>query len=182
MGVWGWWVWGWWVWGWFLGFEVPPVWRTGLVNGNRFAPLSLTVWLVRVVDGQDPAQPTQPRFADVGADRWWAGHVERLAQLGTTLGCSTEPLEYCPDRPVTRAQMASFLVRAFEIPAAEAAGFEDTSHNYHAADIDALAAARITLGCDTDPPRFCPQEATTRAQMASFLTRAITTRQTGSRL
>ena len=142
----------------------------------------MAVWLVRVVDGQDPAQPTQPRFADVGADRWWAGHVERLAQLGITLGCSTEPLEYCPDRPVTRAQMASFLVRAFEIPAAEAAGFEDTSHNYHAADIDALAAARITLGCDTDPPRFCPQEATTRAQMASFLTRAITTRQTGSGL
>ncbi len=137
----------------------------------------MAVWLVRIIDGQDPAQPTEPRFEDVGTDLWWAGHAERLAELGITLGCSTEPLEYCPDRPVTRAQMASFLVRAFEIAAAEVAGFEDTTNNTHRANIDALAAAGITLGCATDPPSFCPRDPTTRAQMASFLTRVLETRE-----
>ena len=137
----------------------------------------MAVWLVRIIDGQDPAQPTEPRFADVGTDLWWAGHAERLAELGITLGCSTEPLEYCPDRPVTRAQMASFLVRAFEIAAAEVAGFEDTANNTHRTNIEALAAAGITLGCETDPPSFCPRDPTTRAQMASFLTRALETRE-----
>ena len=137
----------------------------------------MAVWLVRIIDGQDPTQPTEPRFADVGTDLWWAGHAERLAELGITLGCSTEPAEYCPDRPVTRAQMASFLVRAFEIAAAEVSGFEDTANNTHRANIEALAAAGITLGCATDPPSFCPRDPTTRAQMASFLTRALATRE-----
>ncbi len=156
--------------------------RTGC-GGGQLCPREpirrweMAVWLVRIIDGQDPAQPTEPRFADVGTDLWWAGHAERLAELGITLGCSTEPLEYCPDRPVTRAQMASFLVRAFEIAAAEVAGFEDTADNTHRANIDALAAAGITLGCATDPPSFCPRDPTTRAQMASFLTRVLETRE-----
>ncbi len=156
--------------------------RTGC-GGGQLCPREpirrweMAVWLVRIIDGQDPAQPTEPRFEDVGTDLWWAGHAERLAQLGITLGCSTEPAEYCPDRPVTRAQMASFLVRAFEIAAAEVAGFEDTTNNTHRANIEAIAAAGITLGCATDPPSFCPRDPTTRAQMASFLTRVLATRE-----
>jgi len=31
--------------------------------------------------------------------------------MGVTKGCSAEPLRYCPDSQVTRAQMASFLAR-----------------------------------------------------------------------
>ena len=43
----------------------------------------------------------------------------------------------------------------------------------HAAAIDALYAAGITRGCSTRPLRYCPNNAVTRAQMASFLTRAL---------
>ena len=37
----------------------------------------------------------------------------RLAEAGITLGCRER--EYCPDESVTRGQMASFLVRAFDL-------------------------------------------------------------------
>ena len=38
--------------------------------------------------------------------------AEALRTAGVTDGCSTSPLRYCPDQPVTRAQMASFFARA----------------------------------------------------------------------
>ncbi len=38
--------------------------------------------------------------------------VEGMYHTGVTRGCSATPLNYCPDQPVTRAQMASFFVRA----------------------------------------------------------------------
>ena len=40
--------------------------------------------------------------------------VEGMYQTGVTRGCTAAPLNYCPDQPVTRAQMASFFVRAID--------------------------------------------------------------------
>ena len=132
----------------------------------------MAVWLVRVVDdGVDPLPTGRSRFADVDADEWWSPHVERLAKLGITEGCTTEPLSYCPDQPVSRAQMASFLVRAFKLPRAGPAGFVDTAGSVHTRNIDAIYAAEITIGCATIPLTYCPDQSVTRAQMASFLIR-----------
>ncbi len=132
----------------------------------------MAVWLVRVVDGKDPEPVSASRFVDVDAGQWWAAHAERLADLGITLGCSAEPARYCPDDPMTRAQTASFLTRAFRLDQAAPAGFADTGADFHAAAIDALHGAGITRGCSHDPLRFCPNQATTRVQMAIFLHRA----------
>lgn len=132
----------------------------------------MAVWLVRVLDGQDPEPVGASRFADVDTDQWWAAHADRLADLGVTRGCATEPDRYCPDEPVTRAQMASFLTRAFRIDRVLPVGFADTDGSGHAAAIDALFDAGITRGCSADPLQFCPDEATSRAQMAVFLERA----------
>ena len=41
--------------------------------------------------------------------------IEGIRAAGITAGCAVEPLRYCPDETVTRAQMASFLVRAFRL-------------------------------------------------------------------
>ena len=131
----------------------------------------MAVWLVRVVDGQDPEPVDVSRFADVDAGQWWATHVERLAELGITVGCASEPAQYCPDDPVTRAQMATFLKRAFVLDPAVPRGFADTDGSVHEAAIDALHAAGITMGCSTEPLRFCPNRATTRGQTALFLER-----------
>ena len=65
--------------------------------------------------------------------------MERLAALEVTSGCRVDPLRYCPDRSVSRAQMATFLVRAFGLEAAGPAGFTDTSGNTHETNIDALS-------------------------------------------
>ena len=131
----------------------------------------MAVWLVRVLD-EEPAEGGETRFADVDAGEWWAPYLETLADLGVTAGCATGPLRFCPQEAVTRAQMASFLVRAFSLEAAGSAGFVDTAGNTHEANIDALAGGRVTAGCATGPLRYCPAKAVTRAQMATFLARA----------
>ena len=134
---------------------------------------TVAVWLVRVLDGAEPPEVSESRFADVDDDEWWMPHVERLAELGVTVGCRTEPLSFCPDETVTRARMATFLVRAFDLEPADPAGFVDIEGSSHEANINALAAVNITVGCSQDPLSFCPNRAVTRAQMATFLTRAL---------
>ena len=130
------------------------------------------VWMVRVLDGIDPQVV---RFGDVDGGVWWAAFVERLAVLGVTTGCEQgDPPLFCPNDVVTRAQMASFLVRAFDLEAAESYGFVDVSGNTHEADIDALAKAGVTTGCAQDPLSYCPDNKVKRGEMATFLHRAQT--------
>ena len=106
----------------------------------------MAVWLVRILD--DGAVPLGgSRFVDVDPQRWWAPYVERLAELGVTKGCRSEPLSFCPSGSVTRAQMASFLVRAFGLGPASSSGFVDVdAGSVHAGDIDALAASGSDFG------------------------------------
>ena len=156
----------------------------GLLEGTecgpgRFCPKdgmkrwTMAVWLVRVLDDADPGPISTSRFEDVDPTQWWAPYVERLAELEVTQGCSREPALYCPDNTVPREQMATFLVRAFKLAAASPAEFVDTAGSSHAANIDALAAARVTIGCSLDPLKFCPKTDVTRAEMATFLARAL---------
>ena len=51
-------------------------------------------------------------FQDLDASGDTARAAEALHRAGVTRGCSTAPLRFCPDEPVTRSQMASFFVRA----------------------------------------------------------------------
>ena len=132
----------------------------------------MAVWLVRVLDGTDP-ELSSARFADVDPEVWWAPFVERLAVLGVTVGCASSPARYCPHESVTRGQMATFLVRAFDLQPGPPSGFVDVGGNPHAVGIDALAEARVTAGCGTDPARYCPDSPVTRAQMATFIARAL---------
>jgi len=134
---------------------------------------TVAVWLVRAVDGEDPPALGGTGFGDVDGASPWTPHVERLAALEITRGCALDPPLFCPDDPVTRGQMASFLVRSFGLDPAPAAGFSDTGGGTHEAAIDALYAAGVTVGCDTNPLRFCPAQPVTRAQMATFIARAL---------
>ena len=131
----------------------------------------MAVWLIRALDGSEPPAAAATRFADVDAGEWWAGHVERLAGLNITVGCLREPLRFCPDRAVTRAQMATLLVRTFGLAEAEPAGFADTEGRTHGENIDKLTEAGITAGCGQG--RYCPDRHVTRAQMATLLARAL---------
>ena len=145
----------------------------GLCAHEPLPRWEMAVWLVRVLDRADPPWQPTTRFDDVDNLLWWAQHPDRLAQLEVTEGCATEPLRFCPDRAVTRGQMATFLVRAFGLETAGTAGFADTEGHTHEANIDALASAGITAGCATAPLRYCPDQPVTRGQMATFLARTL---------
>jgi hypothetical protein len=107
-------------------------------------------------------------FSDVDGSPFQAD-ITWAATNGITAGCA--PDRFCPDAPVTREQMASFLKRAGRIPNASADHFRDDDTSQHEADINAIAAAGITGGCGTG--RYCPRNSITREQMASFLARAL---------
>ena len=141
--------------------------------GDEMKRWTMAVWLVRVLDEAEPPAATESSFADVEPDNRWLPHIERLAELEVTTGCLVDPLRFCPDRSVDRAEMATFLERAFDLEPADPAGFADTAGNFHEANIDALAAARITAGCASEPRRYCPDQPVTRAEMATFLARAL---------
>ena len=56
--------------------------------------------------------PATATFSDVPKHNWAFPFVEALAASGITAGCSEDPPLYCPDDPVTRAQMAVYLSAA----------------------------------------------------------------------
>ena len=101
-------------------------------------------------------------------------NIEALAAAGITKGCNPPTNDrYCPNNPVTRGQMAAFLVRALDLPAGTPGAFTDDNGIFEL-NIEALAAAGITKGCN--PPtndRYCPNNPVTRGQMAAFLVRAL---------
>lgn len=102
------------------------------------------------------------------------GYIEAIAAAGITHGCNALGDRYCPDEKVTRGQMAAFLVRALGLKSTGGRDwFDDDDGTVFEGDINRLAAAGITSGCN--PPannRFCPNDTVTRGQMAAFLARA----------
>ena len=135
----------------------------------RWLVLVACVGLVAVTVG--PGASAGGQFVDDDGNVHEA-NIDAIAAAGITFGCNTDGTQYCPAELVTRAQMASFLARAFSLEAADQDYFVDDDGNVHEDNINRIRAAGVTLGCDTDGTRFCPDDPTTRAQMASFLARA----------
>ena len=77
---------------------------------------------------------------------------------------------FCPDLPVSRGQMAAFVNRALQLPAADQDYFTDDNGSTFQDDINRLRQAGITTGCG--PTTYCGDEPVTRGQMAAFLYRA----------
>ena len=106
-------------------------------------------------------------------DSTFVADIAWLSATGITKGCSAT--EYCPDDSVTRGQMAAFLVRALGYTDDEGGDlFVDDNDSIFETDIDRLATAGVTLGCN--PPvndRYCPNDLVTRGAMAAFLVRAL---------
>ena len=101
--------------------------------------------------------------------------IEWMAAEGITKGCNPPANDhFCPDGVVTRGQMAAFLVRALELTDRLDDVFTDDDASIFEPDIERLAAAGITKGCNpATNDRFCPDERVTRGQMAAFLVRAF---------
>ena len=133
---------------------------------------TMAVWTVRVLDGQEPPAVTSTRYADVDAAGFHNAFIERFAELGVTRGCG-DGTGFCPDDPVQRWQMAVFLSRAFGLADGPDPNFGDVAADaWFAPEVAKLAASGITAGCG-DGTNFCPDQLTTRAEMAIFLARAL---------
>jgi len=142
----------------------------------------MAVWLERASRGAafNPPPPTG-LFQDVAASYCLAGWIEQLKNDGITTGCNANPPLYCPYSPVSRAEMAVFLLRlehgeGYELPDLcpenGSGSFSDVECSFWAADwIEQLYQEQITAGCALNPLQFCPYNDVTRAQMAVFIVR-----------
>ena len=132
------------------------------------AAVTVVMLMVSVVAVSQTTADANDSFADDdGSAHEWA--IEAIADAGITDGCGVAA--FCPEDAVTREQMATLLVRAFNLTATRPSGFRDIAESPHAADIEMLAAAGVTMGCEVDA--YCPSRAVTRAELATFLSRSI---------
>jgi hypothetical protein len=90
-------------------------------GGGNFCPESnvtraqMAVFLLKSIHGTGYVPPAASGvFSDVPTSHWAAKWIEQLASEGITSGCGGG--NYCPESNVTRAEMAVFLVRAFNLP------------------------------------------------------------------
>ena len=137
----------------------------------------LAVFSVRAAIGGDPlpgTYSTTPYFTDVPQNAFGFAWIQKVYELGFTSGCGGN--NYCPDSPVTRDDMASFMVRlrygsttAFTYPSTPY--FTDVAPNqFGFAWIQRLREDSIVAGCGATT--YCPLDVVTRGQMAIFIMRA----------
>jgi glucose/arabinose dehydrogenase len=94
---------------------------TGGCGGGNYCPeasvtrAQMAVFLLRAKHGSSYTPPPATGvFLDVPTSYWAASWIEQLTAEGITSGCGGG--DYCPEQPVSRAQMAVFLVRTFGLP------------------------------------------------------------------
>lgn len=154
------------------------------LHGHDTEPFSVTVAAGQWQQGQPFTLQASGRISDVVSGNLisWDLYLEDVARTafrddilwiahaGISDGCAVH--RFCPTDEVTRAQMASFIVRALGLSeGGNVDYFTDDEGSPHEADINRLRHAGITLGCA--PGRYCPARTVTREQMASFLVRAL---------
>jgi hypothetical protein len=133
---------------------------------------SMALLLLRAKDGAGYVPPpcTTATFADVPCSDPLAPWVEELVRRGVTAGCGGD--NYCPSNPVTRNQMAVFLIKTLEgpsfvPPSCTTPPFNDVPCSSPFAPWVKLITDRgITAGCGGGA--YCPNNVVNRAQMAVF--------------
>ncbi len=172
---------------------INALYDAGITTGCGASPLvycpespvtraAMAVFLLRAKHGSAYTPPAATHtFSDmpVAGKEWMEPWVDQFYAEGLTTGCGVGPPQFCPESPVTRAAMAVFLLRAVHDPgfAPPPAGglFSDVpvvGKEWMEPWITQFYSEGITTGCGTDPLRYCPENAVTRAAMAVFLGRA----------
>ncbi|HKY47492.1 MAG TPA: fibronectin type III domain-containing protein [Acidimicrobiia bacterium] len=100
--------------------------------------------------------------------------LNRTAAADIFLGCSNDR-DVCPDDAITRGELAAVLVRALDLAANNPGGFADVGDHWARTFIETIGGLGISIGCESDGGRFCPDDFATRGEIALFLYRALTT-------
>ncbi|HEX3555793.1 MAG TPA: hypothetical protein VIA62_21455, partial [Thermoanaerobaculia bacterium] len=172
--------------------EIEGLYKAGLTGGCGGSPpqycpetnltrAQASVFLVRGMAGASSTPPPcvpPGTFADVPCTYWAADWIEDLVRRGITRGCGGAPARFCPEDPLTNAQMAVFLLRSREgasytPPVCSTSPFADVPCSHWAADwIAEINRRGINTGCGGG--NFCPDgPPVTRAQIAGQLDRAF---------
>jgi len=154
---------------------------TGGCGTGTYCPSSsvtraqMAVFLLKSEHGSDYVPPNCTGiFGDVPCPSQFANWIEQLSNEGITGGCGGN--NYCPDNPVTRQQMAVFLLKTEHgsayLPPMCTGIFNDVPcPSQYANWIEQLFNEGITGGCGAG--NYCPNAAVTRGQMAVFLLRTF---------
>jgi hypothetical protein len=172
--------------------DVPPsniffdfinvMYETGITAGCSTSPLQycpnstttrseMAVFIIVAIEGGNNfPYTTTPYFTDVPPTDPYFKFVQKMKDLGITSGCT--PTTYCPDDPVTRADMAVFIISGrygaiqFTYPATPY--FSDVpSSSPFFPFVQKMAATGITAGCALG--LYCPNDSLTRGEMAVFI-------------
>jgi len=141
--------------------------NTAITRGQ----MAVFLLLAKESSSYQPPACVEPQFADVPCTHPLARWINELAARGITGGCGGG--KYCPDAPVTRDQMAVFLLATKEPagyvpPACTTPAFGDVPCSSGLAPwVNELAVRGVTSGCGGG--NYCPAAAVTRGQMAVFL-------------
>jgi ABC-type polysaccharide/polyol phosphate transport system ATPase subunit len=140
-----------------------------LITREQFA-----IFLVKALGEYYPPNPAAARFTDVSPDNLGYRHVERLVERGIIL--DTDEEYFRPNDPVTREQMAEWLIRAKGarvLPSPEAAQtFSDVPPASRAFPfVERMVELGLTAAAQS--PYFYPDAPVTRAEIASLLVRTF---------
>jgi len=146
--------------------------------GNPVTRAQMAVFLLKTEHGAEYLPPAcHGVFGDVPCPSQFADWIEQLAAEGITGGCGSG--NYCPGNPVTRAQMAVFLLKvehgtSFVPPACTGLFGDVACPGGFAVDwIELLYTEGVTGGCQASPLLYCPNNPNTRGQMAVFITKTF---------
>ncbi len=118
---------------------------------------------------------SQPTFADVPFDHPLYQYIQILYEGGYTGGCSTDPLMFCPDTILDRAQAAVFMMRGqmgtgYTPPPAPWDTFADDWTGFEWAEpwAEGMWQEGLTAGCQTSPLMYCPSTQLSRLEASIF--------------
>ncbi|WP_026701899.1 S-layer homology domain-containing protein [Salibacterium aidingense] len=121
----------------------------------------------------DVDQDAESSFEDLNDESYYTPFAEAVNEAGYITGRENDTM-FAAGMDLSREQMATILVRAFELEAKEdsdaTVGDLDQAHESHQENIEILAQYDIT---STEDGNFRPKETVTRAQFATFLDRAL---------
>ncbi len=117
-----------------------------------------------------------PIFNDVPPSSPYYDYIAQMSQNNITAGCSANPPLYCPDTPVTRAQMAVFIVAALNKRLGTTLTYSPTPYfndmqpvSGYFPFVQRIKELGITAGCSITPPLYCSDNSITHGQMAVFI-------------
>lgn len=161
-------------------WRIGAVWLEDVASGCRFSDFCGTAEVSRaqmatfLARALELAPVAGQSFTDVDPASPHAGNINAITKAGVMDPCDAQGPRFCPDDPVTRAAMATFLARARKLEPVTTVRFADVSPTSpHFGNINAIAEAEITTGCDSDGRLYCPDATVPRAQMSTFIARTF---------